>query len=80
MSHESKYPLDASQVIIDQTARPTEYFENYLYENTLTADAVAGVASADATDLATAITLANELKARVNELLTNLRESGKLSD
>jgi hypothetical protein len=38
--------------------------------------AVVNIATADATDLATALTLANATKAKVNELLTNLRGRG----
>lgn len=39
------------------------------------AEAVADVASANATDLASAITLANETKAQLNTLLSNLRSA-----
>jgi hypothetical protein len=41
------------------------------------ADAVADVTTADATDLASAITLVNVLKARVNELLAARREANE---
>jgi hypothetical protein len=41
------------------------------------ADAVADVTTADATDLASAIALVNELKARVNELLAARREANE---
>ena len=41
-------------------------------------DAVADIATADATNLATAITLANANKAKINELLQNLRTAGIL--
>lgn len=42
------------------------------------AAAVADIATADAIDLATAITLANATKAKVNQLLASLRAAGTL--
>ena len=44
------------------------------------AGAVSDVASPDATDLATVITLANETKAQFNTLLANLRTAGLLDE
>ena len=41
--------------------------------------AVADVATADATDLATVITLANDLKAKINELLAKARTANHLT-
>lgn len=41
--------------------------------------AVADVATADATDLATVITLANDLKAKINALLAAMRTANHLS-
>jgi 2-oxoglutarate dehydrogenase complex dehydrogenase (E1) component-like enzyme len=41
-------------------------------------DAVADIATADATDLASVITLANANKAKINELLQKLRTAGIL--
>lgn len=41
--------------------------------------AVADVATADATDLATAITLVNDLKAKINELLAKARTANHLT-
>ena len=73
------HKLDVSQPITENEL-PTDYLEDYLYDISLVADAVADVASADATDLPSAITLANEIKAQFNELLANLRTSEKLSE
>jgi hypothetical protein len=42
------------------------------------AGAVADIATADATDLPSAIALANATKAKVNELLATLRSSGTI--
>jgi hypothetical protein len=58
----------------------TEYFEDYLREISLVADAVADISSVDATDLASAIALANETKAQFNDLLAKLRVAGKLNE
>ena len=81
MSHINKNQLESNIAIVDlNTAKATTYFENYLYDISLVADAVSDVTSADATDLASAITLVNEIKTQLNALLTNLRESRKLND
>jgi hypothetical protein len=78
MSVDTKYPLDVSNKMVKIDLTPSEYFETYLREISLQADAVANVASDNASDLATVITLANELKSQLNSLLVNLRDSGKL--
>lgn len=76
--------------IVDENGIPTQKFAKWLSVMTslfLTADAVVNstvsVTSANASDLATAITLANELKVDVNTLtsdlnglITKLRDAG----
>lgn len=76
--------------IVDKNGIPTQNFAKWLSVMTslfLTADAVVdstvSVTSANASDLATAITLANELKADLNTLtsdlnglITKLRDAG----
>lgn len=83
MSHTDKHQLDVSLPIakvVNGELVATESFESYLYDISLIAGAVSDVASADATDLPTTLTLVNEIKARLNELLANLRESGKIDE
>lgn len=77
MTLESNIPIVNEQ---NKEYLATSYFEDYLYDISKVASAVSDVSSADATDLASAITLVNELKTQVNTLLVALRESGKLSD
>ncbi len=100
MSHIDKNQLDVS-LPISREGMATEYFEDYLFDISKIATAVTdatastvSVDSSDASNLATVITLANELKGdvntlvtdlnnaitQVNALLANLRESDKLDE
>ncbi len=82
MPHINNNQLDFSQSIgekVGDMIMPTKYFESYLYDISLIATAVSdltassvSVTSPDATDLATAITLINEVKGDVNTLATDL--------
>jgi len=67
---------------IVENDKATPYFEDFLYEISLVGVAVSdatastvSVASADATDLASAITLANETKADVNTLVADVNSA-----
>ena len=82
MSVESNNPLDISTKLTDGQGLATPYFEDYLYNNTLIGDAVSNavqstvsVDSPDATDLASVITLVNEMKADIGTLVTDLNNA-----
>jgi len=93
--------LESNIIIVDKNGCATPYFEDFLYEISKVGDAVSDAAastvsvdSANATDLASVIILANETKAdvntlvtdlnnaitQVNALLASLRAAGKLDD
>ena len=66
------HPLTQDRKLIDRL------WYKFLSDLPTRSDAVADIATADATNLATAITLANANKAKINELLQNLRTAGIL--
>lgn len=61
------------------TARQSAIPNIPVYVREQPAGAVADITTADATDLASAIALANEAKAKFNALLVTLRSSGELA-
>ncbi len=66
--------------IVTQSGEASDYFESRYYEDTKKIDAVSDVASPNATDLASAIILVNELKAQLNLLMSNLRSGEKMDE
>ena len=88
MSVTSKAQLESNLVIVED-GKATSYFEDYLYNNTLVgdavSDAVSSTVSVDSPDaptsgtvgvrLAGVITLANEMKADVNTLVTDVNNA-----
>ena len=63
--------------VVDENGNITTVWEKWASTvSTLKIEKVTAVASPNATDLATAITLANELKTVVNTLITALQQAG----
>ena len=72
MSNITPRPIEP---LVDENGNITRVWYKYL---TGKSSSVADIATPDATDLASAITLANANKAKINALLQSLRDSGIL--